>query len=352
MRILYLPNEYSQQRQRDIKAKIYPVLLAMEAEYYRKQGHEVFWGEQDFSKCICNHGGVFHPTYGCPVHHHDKTITEPEGLPFLDLPAPDRVFTRYQDYQDNGNYKYLPATHIQSARDCWYHKCNFCSWAKKYPVCETRSVVSVITEIKECVRLGIKEIFDDSGTFPVGDWLKEFCRGMISTGLNNKVTLGCNMRFGALDLDDFGLMKKAGFRMILWGLESVNQATLDKLNKGIRFIYVPVELNLANKAGLWNHVAFMTGYPWESYEEQKETFDFVKLGLLTNKIKTAQASIYDIEGADTYMGNLFRNKLYAIYHDPRYLWHRIKEIRNCDDVKYYLRGFNKLRGRNGKKRRR
>ncbi len=334
MRILYLPNEYSQQRQRDIKAKIYPVLMAMECEYYRQRGHEVWWNE-------------FPQVWGL-----GKQIYEPEGLPFLDLPAPDREFTRWWEYQDNGNFKYLPATYIQAARDCWYAKCNFCAWAKKYPVCETRPVHSVINEIQQCVKLGFREIFDDSGTFPVGKWLKEFCRWMISTELNKEVTLGCNMRFGALDLEDFALMKQAGFRMILWGLESVNQSTLDKLNKGIRFEQAVVDLELANKAGLWNHVAVMFGYPWEFKADAQNTYDFIKRGLLHNKIKTAQASIYDVPGVEVVPSYAFdfRRKIYRLYSDPRYLWHRIKEIRNWDDIAYYLRGFKKLRGRDGKKR--
>ena len=46
MKILYLPNAYSQQRQTFDKVNIYPVLMAMEAEWYKKQGHRVWWGEQ------------------------------------------------------------------------------------------------------------------------------------------------------------------------------------------------------------------------------------------------------------------------------------------------------------------
>jgi radical SAM superfamily enzyme YgiQ (UPF0313 family) len=338
MKILYLPNAYSQQRQKDIKAKIYPVLLAMEAEYYRQQGHEVKW---TCHEGFCNWEGI--KIEG----NFDKIITEPEGLPFLDLPSPDRIFTRYQDYQENGNFKYLPATYIQAARDCWYHQCSFCAWAKKYPICETRPVLSVIQEIIDCSVLGFREIFDDSGTFPVGDWLKEFCEAMIRTGLNKRVTLGCNMRFGALDLEDFELMKRAGFRMILWGLESVNQSTLDRLNKGIRFEQAVVDLNFANRAGLWNHVAVMFGYPWETAAEERRTYEFIRIGLLSNKIKTAQASIYDVPEMKNYSSNLeyakiLRNKVYALYHNPRYLWHRIKEIKNWDDIEYYLRGLKKL----------
>jgi len=201
-----------------------------------------------------------------------------------------------------------------------------------------------MAEIEECVKLGIREIFDDSGTFPVGDWLKDFCRGMISTGLNKQVVLGCNMRFGALDLEDFDLMKKAGFRMVLWGLESVNQATLDRLNKGIRVEQAYVDLSLAKKVGLWSHISVMFGYPWEFKADAQNTFDFIKHGLLNNKIQTVQSSIYDvpeIEVVPSYAFD-FRKKVYALYHNPRYLWHRIKEIRNFDDIEYLLRGVKKL----------
>jgi radical SAM superfamily enzyme YgiQ (UPF0313 family) len=346
MRILYLPHKYSQQRQKDVKAKIYPVLLAMEAEFYRKQGHEVEWWEW---------GKNWGDTAGEDCSKGLRVITEPEGLPFLDLPTPDRIFTGYQDYQDNGNFKYLPATYIQSARDCWYAKCTFCAWAKKYPVCERRSVTSVVNEIQECADMGFREIFDDSGTFPNGEWLRYFCKKIIQRGLNRRVILGCNMRFGALDLEDFDLMKQAGFRMILWGLESVNQSTLDKLNKGIQVEQAYVDLELANKAGLWNHVAVMFGYPWESWAQSKITYEFIRQGLLTNKIKTAQASIYDVEEWDNSFAPHekdcpdfafdFRRKVYALYRHPRYLWNRIREITSWDDVKYYLRGVKKLMGR-------
>ncbi|MFH1317775.1 MAG: radical SAM protein [Candidatus Omnitrophota bacterium] len=331
MRILYQPDEYAQQRQRDVKARIYPVLLAMEATYYQDKGDCVYW---DFP------GGKF-----------DKIIKEPENLPFLTLPIPDRILTKYWEYQ-SGNYKYLPGTHIQAARDCWYHACKFCAWAKKYPVCETRPVDLVIQEIAVCVKLGIREIFDDSGTFPVGEWLKGFCRKMVSTGLNKKVTLGCNMRFGALDLEDFELMKKAGFRMILWGLESINQSTLDKLNKGIRVEDVLINLSISNNFGFWNHTAIMFGYPWEHKVDAQRTFDFIKTGLLTNKIQSAQASIYDVPECEVVPSYAFdlRKKVYQLYFHPRYIGHRVKEIKSWDDCKYYLRGIKLVWRKNVKKR--
>jgi hypothetical protein len=95
--------------------------MAMEAEWYRKQGHEVVWLRDGD---ITDWGTIKHLTFSnCEIY--DKTITEPENLPFLSLPRPDRVFTRAKEYT-SGNYKYLPGTHILSASGCWHGACSFC----------------------------------------------------------------------------------------------------------------------------------------------------------------------------------------------------------------------------------
>ena len=58
---------------------------------------------------------------------------------------------------------------------------------------------------------------------------------MISREYNKKIKISCNMRLNAIkDIKTYKLMKKAGFRMILFGIESANQKTLDKINKNLR----------------------------------------------------------------------------------------------------------------------
>jgi len=122
-----------------------------------------------------------------------------------DLPIIDRDLTQWQLYsKNNTNYKYTPGSYIMSGRDCWWGKCTFCSWVTLYPhgTFRSHSPEFIIKEIKNLVNnYGVKEIFDDAGTLPIGPWLQKFCQLMIDTGLNKKVTLGCNMRFGALNQD-------------------------------------------------------------------------------------------------------------------------------------------------------
>ena len=313
MKILYLPNSYSQQRQFQKKANIYPVLMAMEAEWYRKKGYDVGWGYPD---------GI--------IGQYDKIISEPEGLPFLELPHPDRKFTRAMDYT-SGNYKYLPGTHIMSSNTCWWKKCTFCI-EREEPRYELREVDDVLEEIRECKSLGYREIFDDSGTFPTGRWLDEFLNRMYR--FNRNIVLGCNMRLIDAPYDN---MFRAGFRMLLYGVESASQKTLDKINKGVRCEDIKYIIKAA-KAGLEPHVAVIFGWEWETDTEALNTLQLVHSLLRKGYAKTAQASfIYqqDIKGNESQRH--FIRDIYGIWKSPQFWFNKIKDIHNTDDLKYLWR---------------
>ena len=325
MRILYLPNSYSQQRQREKKANIYPVLLAMQAEFYRKQGHEVDWTmEGDKVEWNFIKGLIFD---NCK--QYDKIISEPENLPFLTLPRPDRVFTYAKSYT-SGNYKYLPGTHIMSASGCWWGNCRFCA-EQGHPY-EVRPVEDVISEIEECKSLGFKEVFDDSATFPTGEWLEKFLdAGIKRNGFGIK--LGCNCRVASYP---FLEMHRVGYRMLLFGLESANQVTLDKINKGVKAEDIIPTLKKATEAGIEVHTAWMFGYDWETEKEAQNTLRLVHFLLRKGYSKTAQASFY--RPTRDYVGNVNQRKyIRRIYHAafyPDFWW-----VRRNEDIKYLWRGI-------------
>lgn len=314
MKLLYLPNEYSQQRQRQKKVWVYPVLMAMEAEWYRKQGYNVIWDKQD-----------------CKA---DRVITSPEGIPFESLPAPDRVFTRAKDkkYQSYGNYKFHPATHMMVADGCWHGRCSFCvEKDRKYRV---RSFQSVQQEIWECWEQGYKEIFDDSGTFPDAEWMNTFCKLTLP-----KMVLGCNLRINARV--NFEQMKQAGFRMVLFGIESANQSTLDRINKGVNADDIIPTIKRAAAAGLEPHVAILTGLPWENEAEEHKTIKLVHYLLRKGYAKTAQASLYDVKGEEA----IDRGSVKKIYGAALYLdfwYNKIRDIKSLHDLRYLGRGIKSL----------
>jgi radical SAM superfamily enzyme YgiQ (UPF0313 family) len=319
MKILYLPNEYSQQRQREKKANIYPVRLAMEAEWYRKQGHEVYWDSNPYWR------------------EYDKIITEPEDLPFLSLPHADRIFTQLNKcpvggewlYQNNGNFKYHPGTYIQSASGCWHGKCSFCvENGKSY---EVREVDDVIEEIKECQQLGFKEVFDDSATFPTGSWCEKFI-SLYSVGCRG-LRFGCNARIGYPY--PFTDMYAAGFRMLLFGIESGSQRTLDKVDKGVKVEDIIPTIKRAAACGLEPHIAVMFGYPWETEEDARRTLSLCVYLLKKGYAKTAQASLYcPPDGINNGTHKKYIRRIYNAAFYPTFWWNR----RN-DNIGYLWRGI-------------
>lgn len=207
------------------------------------------------------------------------------------LPQIDRTLTRWKDYAyRNGNFAKTPGAYIMSARDCWHGKCTFCSWTTLYPTYRVRPVAAVLDEIGALIELGAKEIMDDAGSLPIGQWLKDFCAGMIARGYHRKVRIDCNMRFGALTAEDYRMMRRAGFRLVLFGVESANQATLDRLNKRLTLEQIRDGAKAASAAGLDVHITLMFGYPWENAADAARTVALGREFLRTGSAATLQAT--------------------------------------------------------------
>ncbi|RJQ56553.1 MAG: radical SAM protein [Desulfobacteraceae bacterium] len=211
------------------------------------------------------------------------------------LPIIDRKLTQYDRYAfRNGNFKYTPGTYQMAARDCWWGRCLFCSWATLYPGSHFRTVsperhLGEIESLANCYR--IREIFDDAGCFPRGKWLKTYCRGFLDRGLQKRVVMGCNMRVGGLAAEEWRLLGKCNFRMVLIGLESVNADTLKRLNKNIRVDQIKETFRMAKRAGLEPHVTTMVGYPWETKADAMETLSFTGKLFKEGLVDSLQATI-------------------------------------------------------------
>ncbi len=212
-----------------------------------------------------------------------------------DLPMLDRQLSKWKLYAyENGNYKYTPGTYTYAGRDCWWGKCTFCTWEfNLYPQGSYRvhSAERLLNEVEALIGLGVREIFDDTGTLPAGAWLKKFCQGMVEHGYNKHVRFGHNMRFNLLTKEQYDLMGKAGFRFVLYGLESGNQKTLDRLDKGVIAARIEEELRWAKGAGLAPHVTVMIGYPWETADDSLRTVEFVHDLFAKGLIDTLQGTI-------------------------------------------------------------
>lgn len=169
-----------------------------------------------------------------------------------------------------------------------------CSWTTLFPGSQFRSF-SPQFAVKEIANLvnnfAVKEIFDDSGTLPIGDWLANFASLMDKTGLNKKVRLGANMRFSGPLEADFKNMHKANIQFLLYGLESANQNTLDKINKNLKLNQIETTLKLAKKYHIDNHLTAMIGYPWETKKDAQNTINLAKYFFKKGIADSIQATI-------------------------------------------------------------
>lgn len=301
----------------------------MEAEWHRQHGDEVYWekiSEELKYKLPYFPFGEYDYAY---QSSYPVRIYEPEGIPFLSLPSPDRIFTKAHDkrYQQNGNFKYLPGTYIQSAFGCWWGKCEFC--VEKRNNWQVRPVDDVFREIMYCKSMGFREVFDDSGTFPTGKWLDD-----LLSHPNPGIPIGCNMRMVNVDYER---MKDWGFRMLLFGIESAKQGTLDRINKGVKVEDVKHIIRAA-KAGLEPHASFMFGYPWETEHDALNTLELAHYLLRNGYLKTAQASFYmPPDGRNNESHRKYVKQIYHVAKYPDFWINKLRDIKSWSDVKYLFR---------------
>lgn len=352
MRYLFPLNPYNQQRQFEKPVWVYPAHLAMYATYLRNAGHEVIWDSNfnTLEKNVLTVNKVLKAKWKAEAYFDESSYIreiksdEQIDVPFEYLPKPDRIFTdgKNKRWQSYGNYKFHPATHMMASNLCWYGKCTFCIDTAKLQAGEKRGirpVDHVIAEIDDLIAQGYKEVFDDSGTFPIGKWLEEFCMKMKINGRNKKIKIGCNMK--PLEKVDYKMMKEAGFRFILVGIESANQKTLDKIQKGQDANKTIEIIKAMSDAGLEPHGTFMCGYPWETEEDERRTIGLCHYLLRKGYLKTAQASVYSPPRTlpDTQSpGHVYLPRFYDVYKSPEFIFRKFRDIKCWEDFTYLLRG--------------
>jgi len=341
-------------------------------------------GDYDFALLnICDNISTGKPLKG-GVWYRENGRIKNSGRFALDsdlnsLPFVDRALTGWHLYGER-LYKRTPFTYTMAGRDCPWAKCTFCSWTTLYPkfrVCKPDRLLDEVESLVENYK--IREIFDDTGTFPAGGWLESFCRGMIKRGLNKRVIFDCNFRFDYLKPGTARLMKKAGFRLMKLGLESANQKTLDRLNKNIRVEDIAKGCKIAKEAGLDVHLTMMVGYPWETRQEAYNTLNLARSLMKRGYADMLQSTIpipypgtplfeealrndwfrFDSKAYDRFdmAEPVFKtpdmepneimkvcDDIYKSFLHPSFLFHHLRRIRSPEDIAYLARGLKPVIG--------
>lgn len=323
------------------------------------------------------------------IYFRDKAKVENTGRFRLDhdldeTPILDRNLTRWCDYGEA--YLYRPCAYIMSGRGCGrgiskVGVCTFCVWQHSLwaRTARLRSPRNVVEEIKLLVELyGVREIFDDTEAGPIWntEWLREFHHEMHREALLGRVILSTNARADALDDETCALLKRSGFRLLKVGLESGNEETLRRLGKMETLEQIKQGVKTAKDHRLVVMLTTMVGYPWETEEEARQTYEVARELMLykTRAGDSLQSSIIipypgtplhgqarkngwllygdDYEKYDMSVPVLktqidtdkWCRKMWQVHYEPMFLLGSLITIRSSHDVALLLRGVRSLWG--------
>src|SRR3989344_4193672 len=193
------------------------------------------------------------------------------------LPPPARDLLPLDKYWTPGVRRYPFAT-IMTSRGCPY-SCTFCSnYRTQGKQFRYRSAENVLAEIDELVnKYGVKEIniIDDNFTF-MPQRVKEICDLLIQRNYDLILKTGNGIRSDRVTLPMLKHMKKAGFYLVAFGIESGNPEILKKMRKGETKEHLINAVKWAKQAGLLTEGFFMFGNEGEGRKEMLETIQFAK----------------------------------------------------------------------------
>lgn len=366
--------------------------------------HVTFFPEESFQHCtvdFCVTGGDYDMALGKLVEHLEGRGAMPAGVYYrkgeqventgaavltvsLDsLPFIDRDLTRWQDYGEA--YLHHPCAYIMSGRGCSNPRrpgvCTFCIWQHSLwqRSARLRSPSNVAAEIDELVnRYEVREIFDDNESGPTFDpaWLREFSTEMRARKLIGRVMLSTNARADCLTDEVCGLLKESGFRLLKVGLESGNDATLKRLGKLETVQQIREGVRTAKDHGLIVMLTSMVGYPWETEDEVRQTYEVARELMLyktragdslqssviipypgTPLFKEAEREGWLLYGNDYDKYDMSRpvlkttidttywcRKMWRVHYEPVFLLKTFLSIRSLSDISLLLRGVKSLLG--------
>lgn len=160
---------------------------------------------------------------------------------------------------------------IVAGRGCPYN-CNYCS--KTFQKLRLRSVDNIMAEIRELIeKYGINHLnFNDElllvnkgRTFQLCDELKKL-----------KITWSCQGHINQVNKEILAAMKDSGCIEVGYGVESISQSILDRMNKRVKSEKIVPVIKMTQEVGIKPIIQYMYGYPGENEETIKATFRFFK----------------------------------------------------------------------------
>jgi len=189
------------------------------------------------------------------------------------------------------------AANVLTTRGCPFH-CIYCSTSKIFGPYRERSIKNVLNELAELKKQGFKymNFQDDNFTYN-----KNRAKKLLSEIIKRKLYFKSTFFFGRADLGEdeelLSLLQKANFKTVLLGIESINQDTLDNINKNIKIEKIKKSISRLKKYKIKMIASLVLGLDTDTKEDIRRSVEFCK----DNDAYTLQPAILTpIAGTELY----------------------------------------------------
>jgi radical SAM superfamily enzyme YgiQ (UPF0313 family) len=163
---------------------------------------------------------------------------------------------------------------LEGSRGCPYH-CLFC-YKDMYGPFRSKTSQKLNEELAFAIeRFGVKNIYFADLSFTLNKKLvSDMCDFIIDRGYN--VRWACQTRLDLVDAEILKKMRKAGCRLIEFGVESGEETIVRRTNKYIPPQTIAEVMRLVRKLGIESVAFMMFGLPLETAEDMQKSIRFVK----------------------------------------------------------------------------
>ncbi len=177
------------------------------------------------------------------------------------------------------SYRYLMATRpgfatMVTSRGCPF-SCSFCDKSVSGSKWRARGALSVVDELQalQASGVGFVNFYDDNFTLH-RKRVVEICEEILRRGLD--IEWKCEGRVDGVDEALLVLMRRAGCRVVAFGVESGNPETLALLRKDVKVEQVEKAFAACRAAGIRSLAYIILGAPGESSTQVSHTLRFVQ----------------------------------------------------------------------------
>lgn len=253
--------------EREIRRESVDYILRKEWDYAVRDLLEAMAGDQPLSQVK---GLTWIDESGQIVVNEDRPLID--DLDQLPIPAYD-LLDLNKFYESV--FVAFPAATIITSRGC-PNNCVFCSYPQTIYSREFRAMSPprVIREIECLVNdFGVKEIRVDDDTFNIDEQrVIEICKLIVQRHI--KVLFSVQARAQLMTEESARWLKKAGCRMVLYGVESGSNEILKKMKKNTTKEEIRRGVGIAKRHGIDVLNSVMLGFFWDTKETVEQTMKF------------------------------------------------------------------------------